>query len=47
MEFRRGGEAPWITVVGVVGDVRQWGPESQPRAEMYTFFRQLPAGRPR
>jgi putative ABC transport system permease protein len=42
MEFRPDGDAPWLTVIGVVGDVLQWGPESQPRAEMYTFFRQLP-----
>ena len=46
MEFRPRGEAPWLTVVGVVGDVRQWGPESQPRPEMYTFFRQLPRWTP-
>jgi predicted permease len=43
MEYRRGGQAPWLTIVGVVGDVRQWGLESDPRPEMYTDFRQLPA----
>jgi len=28
----------WITVVGVVGDVRQWGPEQAPQAQMYAPF---------
>jgi putative ABC transport system permease protein len=25
----------WITVVGVVGNVRQWGPEQPPQAQLY------------
>ncbi|HXD48486.1 MAG TPA: ABC transporter permease [Gemmatimonadaceae bacterium] len=37
------GPAPWLTIVGVVGDVRTYGLESQPRAEMYVAFRQVPA----
>jgi predicted permease len=37
-----GGTAPWITVVGVVGDLRQWGPDSDPGAEVYVLFRQIP-----
>ncbi len=44
--FERGpsGEpAPWLTVIGVVGDLRQWGPYIDPRPEMYVLFRQVPA----
>lgn len=37
-----GAPAPWLTVVGVVGDVRQWGLESDPLSEMYVSFRQTP-----
>lgn len=33
----------WFTVVGVVGDVRQWGPERPARPELYRLF----AGAPR
>jgi predicted permease len=28
----------WLTVVGVVGDVRQWGPEQPPRGQAYFPF---------
>jgi len=28
----------WLTVVGVVGDVRQWGPEQAPLAQLYAPF---------
>jgi len=38
-----GGEAPWLTVVGVVDDILHWGFESEPRPEMYTLYRQAPA----
>ncbi len=32
----------WITIVGVVGDVRQYGLESEPSDEVYLPFSQLP-----
>lgn len=37
-----GGEAPWRTVVGVVGDVRHYGFESDMQAEMFVPYRQMP-----
>jgi putative ABC transport system permease protein len=33
-----GGNPPWLTVVGVVGNVRQWGPERVARPETYGDF---------
>jgi predicted permease len=45
--FRRGTfkeNNPWITVVGIVGDVHQAGPDVAPRAEMYLPYHQQPAG---
>jgi predicted permease len=35
--------ADWITVIGVVGDVRTYGLETDPRPEMYVYFRQTPS----
>jgi predicted permease len=39
---RNGQPAPWLTVIGVVGDVRTYGLESDARPEMYVSFRQTP-----
>ncbi|HSR42367.1 MAG TPA: ABC transporter permease, partial [Longimicrobiales bacterium] len=35
--------APWLTVIGVVEDIRHHGFRSDPRPEMYVDFRQAPA----
>ncbi len=37
-----GRPAPWLTIVGVVGDIRTYGLESKARPEMYVDFRQTP-----
>jgi predicted permease len=39
----RGAPAPWLTIVGVVGDVRTYGLESDARPELYVLFRQTPS----
>jgi predicted lysophospholipase L1 biosynthesis ABC-type transport system permease subunit len=36
-------DAPWATVIGVVGDIRQMGLDSPPEPEMYFSFEQPPA----
>ncbi len=41
--FFFGGEAPWLTVIGVVGDMRHWGFESGIQPEMFRLYRQIPA----
>jgi putative ABC transport system permease protein len=41
MEIMEG--APWLTVVGVVSDMRQYGYDSEPEAEMYVLYRQVPS----
>ncbi|MGE0552597.1 MAG: ADOP family duplicated permease [Gemmatimonadales bacterium] len=37
-----GGVAPWLTVVGIIGDVRHYGPGFDAEAEMYVLHRQIP-----
>jgi putative ABC transport system permease protein len=42
-QFKRGtfrADAPWITIVGIVGDVHQAGPAAPARAEMYLPYQQ-------
>ncbi len=36
------GGAPWLSVVGVVGDIRHWGLEDDVNPEMYVLYRQVP-----
>jgi predicted permease len=40
-----GALSEWITVIGIVNDVRHFGYVSEPRAEMFVLYRQLPAWR--
>ena len=40
-----GPNSPWYTVIGVVGDVRGYGLESDVSPEMYVFYRQAAAWR--
>jgi predicted permease len=40
--YYHGGVAPWITVVGVAGDVRHHGFETDPRPELFVLYRQVP-----
>ncbi|MGQ0647007.1 MAG: ADOP family duplicated permease [Gemmatimonadaceae bacterium] len=45
MEPGFNGNSPWLTVVGVVGDVRQFGYETDVAPAMYVLYRQLPSWR--
>jgi putative ABC transport system permease protein len=38
-----GRPAAWLTIIGVVGDVRTYGLETEPRPEMYVYYRQTPS----
>lgn len=42
MERTAADPAPWLTIVGVVGDVRHYGRETEPEPEMYVDYRQMP-----
>jgi len=42
MEPRPGGQAAWLTIVGIVGDLRTYGLATEPRPEMYAVYRQTP-----
>lgn len=42
MERTGKADAPWLRVVGIVGDIRTYGLESDVRPEMYVYFRQTP-----
>lgn len=42
MEGWMAGGASWLTVVGVVGDTRQWGFVDDADARMYVLYRQVP-----
>ena len=44
MEYMEG--APWVTVIGVVGDVRHGGHEDETEPAMYTLYRQVPSWSP-
>ena len=37
------GDPPWLTVVGVVGDVRHFGHETEARPELFVLYRQVPS----
>ena len=41
----KGAPAPWLNIIGVVGDVRTYGLESDARPEMYVYYRQTPSWR--
>lgn len=41
LKYARQDDAPWLTVVGVVSDVRHRGPEEPVRPELYLPYRQM------
>jgi predicted permease len=41
-----GGSAPWITIVGVIGDIRHSALDAEPAPEMYTWYLQGPPVNP-
>ena len=43
VKFSQNPEAPWFTIVGIVGDVKQRGPRSDPRLQTFIPYWQMPA----
>jgi putative ABC transport system permease protein len=43
MERKAQGPADWLTIIGVVSDLRTYGLESDLRPEMYTLYTQVPS----
>ncbi len=41
MKYAREDDAPWLTIVGVVSNVRHSGPDQPPRPELYLPYRQV------
>lgn len=41
--LRTGGDGPWLTVVGVVGDMRRQGPDREPIAQLFRPAAQAPS----
>lgn len=37
-----GTPAPWLTIIGITGDLRHWGLAADPTPEMYVSYRQVP-----
>lgn len=44
LKYARDENAPWLTVVGIVSDVRHSGPGHPARPELYLPYRQMPQG---
>jgi putative ABC transport system permease protein len=43
VKFGQNAEAPWFTIVGIVNDVKQGGPRSEPRLQTFIPYWQMPA----
>jgi len=42
-EWMYDGDPPWLTVIGVVDDVRHFGYEAEARPELFVLYRQVPS----
>lgn len=47
VRFAGDSNAPWFTVIGIIGDIKHFGLDLQAPAELYTSFDQGPPGGPR